>query len=556
MKLTSAFIALAALVGAGVNAQSQCGSLAVRKEIRSLSPTEWNRFASVTRAMQNSGWFGWFAFIHTQNFGTIHGNEMFFPFHRRFIRDFESVGQMFDRNFALPYWDELRDYASPSSSAVLSSNFLGSNGRDNSCVRDGVQNGWTLTYPNNHCLRRQYVNGDRINPWYSPEFIQSVLSRSTRMSQLRPGIEFSLHGTVHLALGGDMVQDYSPNDIVFWVHHANVDRVWSVWQLQNPNQNFWSMDGYDASGKAMTYTSPVPHYGDQVISTMRLGSNGMCFYYDNGNSVSSRQLSTPVAKRDGVQKCIPRPPTDSHPSTPVAMPPLVEGVFNNVNSLPVAADTYVQNTIAQKLPPVVLDKWFPTYTAGTPLGSNGTAPEVPPAPNVSIAIPVPPAYTAFPQPPAYTAVPPAPAYSTAPPSPAYSVAPSGGYYTTDTNDAVYSSANEEDVYSSIAQQSDAYSAIPAPTHVPSDAYNSQEEQQLYSEDYHVFELDDESGSLGLDGEGPKYPMPNPFPMPPSWVKMHGYPPDEVHKQYTIARDFVSDMNAAGYQSPFAKGASA
>ncbi|KAJ2475138.1 hypothetical protein IWW47_006561, partial [Coemansia sp. RSA 2052] len=238
MKLSSAFIALAALVGAGVNAQSQCPSSGLRKEIRSLSPQEWGRVSGVVRAMQNGGWLGWFAYLHNQNFNTIHGNEFFFPWHRRFVRDFEMVAQQIDRNFVLPYWDVLRDYANPAGSAVLSGNYLGSNGQGGQCVRDGLQNGWTMSFPNNHCLRRQYNAGNRINAWYSPEYIQSVLSRSTRMSQLRPGIEFSLHGAIHLGVGGDMLQTYSPNDFVFWLHHANIDRLWSVWQTMNPNQNF------------------------------------------------------------------------------------------------------------------------------------------------------------------------------------------------------------------------------------------------------------------------------------------------------------------------------
>ncbi|KAJ2318357.1 hypothetical protein GGI00_006606, partial [Coemansia sp. RSA 2681] len=117
MKLSSAFIALAALVGAGVNAQSQCPSNGLRKEIRSLSPQEWGRVSGVVRAMQNGGWLGWFAYLHNQNFNTIHGNEFFFPWHRRFIRDFEMVAQQIDRNFVLPYWDVLRDYANPAGSA-------------------------------------------------------------------------------------------------------------------------------------------------------------------------------------------------------------------------------------------------------------------------------------------------------------------------------------------------------------------------------------------------------------------------------------------------------
>ncbi|KAJ2446073.1 hypothetical protein GGF42_005799 [Coemansia sp. RSA 2424] len=471
MKLSSAFIAIVALVGAGANAQSQCSSNGLRKEIRSLSPQEWGRVSSVLRTMQSSGWLGWFSYLHNQNYLIVHGNELFFPWHRRYVRDFESIGQQIDRNFVLPYWDVLRDYANPAGSAVLSGNYLGSNGQAGQCVRDGLQNGWTMSFPNNHCLRRQYNGGNRINAWYSPEYIQSVLSRSTRMSQLRPGIEFSLHGAIHLGVGGDMLQTYSPNDFVFWLHHANIDRLWSVWQTMNPNQNFWSMDGVDNHGRPMGYGTRIPHYNDPVINTMRQGVNGMCFLYDNGGSVSNTRRSL-MDKRDNTKKCIARPP--------VSMPALVEGVFDDVNAVPVPADTYVQTTIAQKVPVAVLDKWFPTYTPG--VAPNNTA--------------------------SYSAVdiPSTPLYSNTPP----------------LDNAVNKCRN---------------SSLRNPSAV-------------YSEEYHVF------GPVKEGKSGPKYPMPNPFPNTNSFIKMHNYPISEIQKQYDLAREFVGDMNAAGYQSPFAKGATA
>ncbi|KAJ2908884.1 hypothetical protein GGI21_002437 [Coemansia aciculifera] len=420
--------------------------------------------------MQDSGWFGWFAYMHNQNYLIVHGSEYFFPWHRRYIRDFESVAQQIDRNFVLPYWDELRDYANPAGSAVMSSKYLGGNGQgSNRCVTNGLQGNWALSFPNRHCLQRQYNGGNRINSWSSPESIQSILSRSTKMSQLRPGIEYSLHGDIHIALGGDMLKPYSPNDFVFFLHHANLDRLWSLWQIMNPVQNFWSMDGVDNNGRPIGYGTPLPHYNDPIISTMRLGMNNMCFFYDNGGSVTSRSLD----KRDTTgQKCIPRPPA--------AIPALVEGVFNDVNALPVPADAYVHTTIAQKLPAPVLNKWFPTYTPG--VGLNNTV-----------------------------------SYSAAdiPSTPIYSNTPPVGNVSGECKD--------------------------------NSLYNSAE---VYSEEYHAFDL--ASDAKG----GPKYPMPYSSPMTDSFIKMHNYPMSEIRKQRALALEFVRDMNAAGYQSPFAKGATA
>ncbi|KAJ1901596.1 hypothetical protein LPJ66_000681 [Kickxella alabastrina] len=516
MKLTTALVTIAALVTVGANAQA-CSSNVVRKEVRSHTTAEWARVTKVVKLLQDSGWFTWFAYLHTANFGTIHGCEIFLPFHRRFLRDFESVGQMYDKQFALPYWDELRDYANPATSTVLSSSYLGGNGQgSDSCVANGIQANWSMGYPNKHCLRRNYNSGTKISAWYSPEFIQSLMSRSTKMSELRPSFEYSLHGSVHLALGGDMVMDWSPNDFAFWVHHANIDRLWFVWQMQNPNQNFWSIEGVDIKGKALTYGTLLPNYNENLLSTMQPGYNNMCFFYDNGSTVSrKRSLHN---KRD-QRKCLHRPSTQ--------MPSLVEGVFENVDDVPVAADTYVKDTIVASLPKDVLNKWFPTYTAIPATGYNNTIDNV---------------------------IPPVPALDDT------------GVHTT-TEEAVVSdaytsaavSSDDEylsDVDSSLpeylsSQEESEYSAIPIPT--DESEVNSVQESAVYSEAYVAFDYEENPDIYGIDGVGIKYPMPNPFPLTPQWVAMHNLSPEVIHENYQQAKEFVRDMNVAGYQSPFAKG---
>jgi tyrosinase len=42
---------------------------------------------------------------------------------------------------------------------------------------------------------------------------------------------------VHRWMGGTMVAMSSPNDPVFWLHHANIDRLWSDWIRQHQDQS-------------------------------------------------------------------------------------------------------------------------------------------------------------------------------------------------------------------------------------------------------------------------------------------------------------------------------
>jgi tyrosinase len=34
-----------------------------------------------------------------------------------------------------------------------------------------------------------------------------------------------------------MATSSSPSDPVFWLHHANIDRLWSKWQAKHPGAN-------------------------------------------------------------------------------------------------------------------------------------------------------------------------------------------------------------------------------------------------------------------------------------------------------------------------------
>ncbi|KAJ2656127.1 hypothetical protein IWW48_005177 [Coemansia sp. RSA 1200] len=347
MHYNLAFLALgfAQLSSRLANAQGGCSSIATRRDITSLSAQEWSRMESVLNRMQADGWFQRFADIHNREFGNIHGNDNFFPWHRRFLRDFEEVGQTYDPSFAVPYWDELRDSRSPASSRVLTSRLLGGNGFGG-CVKDGLEAGWTLGFPSSHCLVRQYDRGDQMQSWYSPEFIYSVMQRYNDMHGFREHIEYSIHGSVHLSVGGDMATYWSPNDFIFFLHHANLDRLWDQWQMSG---HAMTMDGTNQNGSPMSLGLPLPHYGDPVGSTMRMGVGRMCFRYaGNGGGARSRSASSQLA----------------------------------LVAAPLRGDLASADAGLSRLPRPVLEKWFPALARQVaPPAANATAKSSPvPAP--------------------------------------------------------------------------------------------------------------------------------------------------------------------------------
>jgi hypothetical protein len=47
-----------------------------------------------------------------------------------------------------------------------------------------------------------------------------------------------MHDLVHVWVGGTMSYMSSPNDPVFFLHHANIDRLWAQWQTAHPELDY------------------------------------------------------------------------------------------------------------------------------------------------------------------------------------------------------------------------------------------------------------------------------------------------------------------------------
>jgi tyrosinase len=84
-------------------------------------------------------------------------------------------------------------------------------------------------------------------------------------------LEQTPHGSIHNAVGGWMSQfNTAALDPIFWLHHANIDRLWSVWRARdsrdlNPTDPAWltkvSFEFHDAGGNVVSHTS------SQVVDT-------------------------------------------------------------------------------------------------------------------------------------------------------------------------------------------------------------------------------------------------------------------------------------------------
>ncbi|OLY83523.1 putative tyrosinase-like protein tyr-3 [Smittium mucronatum] len=273
----------------------RCSQITIRKEIRTLSTQEWGNIKNVLGYLQNDGTFARLAQEHTTLFGVVHGGPIFLPFHRRLVLDIEEAGKRYSPDFFVPYWDATRDYQSPEKSIVFSPDYMGGNGdpSNDNCITNGPEYGWNMSYPRPHCLRRVF-NGQNgtVKSWYSPETMTSTLQTSTSLDNFRSNLEFTLHGAVHLGVGGDMITPEAPNDFIFFLHHSNMDRLW--WKWQNAKES----NLMDYGGKNPQKTNPaslddlIDGYTDRVRDVMKIGYGRVCSLYDDVLPLPSLNFNT------------------------------------------------------------------------------------------------------------------------------------------------------------------------------------------------------------------------------------------------------------------------
>jgi tyrosinase len=173
-----------------------------------------------------------------------HGSSLFYPWHRILLCQFEIAlrAAANDQPIALPYWD----WNDSGASNPFTPDFLGGDG-------DAAQGGRVTTGPfafvidafpirvwdgatGDAGLRREF--GEDANSWLPTS---SDISAGLAKVPYWPGpssfervSEDVLHNPVHRWIGGNMADATSPNDPVFFLHHAFLDLLWERWKAQHP----------------------------------------------------------------------------------------------------------------------------------------------------------------------------------------------------------------------------------------------------------------------------------------------------------------------------------
>jgi tyrosinase len=172
-----------------------------------------------------------------------HGTWFFFPWHRMYLYWFERILRRAsgDPNFALPYWD----YSDPSQRLLplifrqpaSTSNPL-FEPRRRSSFNAGTRGLSSFDVDSSEAFRQTRF-ASRSLPYGFGGYPKSFSHSSGNHGAL----ESSPHDNVHVAIGGHMGDvARAARDPIFWLHHANIDRLWNRWlsmRRTNPTSSNW-----------------------------------------------------------------------------------------------------------------------------------------------------------------------------------------------------------------------------------------------------------------------------------------------------------------------------
>jgi tyrosinase len=230
----------------------------------------------------------------------IHGSPIFLPWHRELLRRLELDLQAIDSSVTLPYWDWTVDRTT--SSPLWHPDFMGGDGRaGDGRVMDGPfaydSGDWTLRYnerPEPDLKRELGASASTLpsaadasaclretpydeSPW-SESSDPSFRNRLEGWRHPPAGESVGMHNLVHVWVGGTMDYMSSPNDPVFFLHHANVDRIWARWQHAHPQLDYAPPSGGRAGDNR---NDPLEPWGAPTTVESVLDHHALGYSYDD-----------------------------------------------------------------------------------------------------------------------------------------------------------------------------------------------------------------------------------------------------------------------------------
>lgn len=159
-----------------------------------------------------------------------HGALLFLPWHRAYLAWFESTVRRLtgDDTWALPYWDYSN--SDNPSARHLPVEFTV---QKRMVAGESVENPLFSAVRDSRPLMTQNVDivAALSEPLFVRTFPKAGFGGTDRPGRYFGKVEDKPHNFVHGDIGGDMsLTTMAARDPIFWLHHANIDRLWEVWR--------------------------------------------------------------------------------------------------------------------------------------------------------------------------------------------------------------------------------------------------------------------------------------------------------------------------------------
>jgi tyrosinase len=274
----------------------------VRKDVKDLTAQEKKDFVQAIYKLKRTrsafgkrhiSYYDFLVYYHRRaangRVNGAHGGPAFLPWHREFLNAFEALlTNVSGKHIAVPYWDWT---SSASTLTMLGPDLMGGNGdpKDRYAVKTGPfrKGRWELKLrdlPGQRNPLRPNIDDAVDRPYIQRAFGRDPFARSLPTAadteavlgvsryDSRPWSDYSVakdsfrcaiegwsrldggdgigaHNQVHMFIGGSfgaqrnrqfgtITDATSPNDPIFWLLHANADRLWTKWQLENGRRNY------------------------------------------------------------------------------------------------------------------------------------------------------------------------------------------------------------------------------------------------------------------------------------------------------------------------------
>ncbi len=207
--------------------------LCQRKDQAVLTDTERSRYICAFNMLIADGTLGQLVDTHAE-MHMQHTNARLLPWHRVFLLLFEEALHNYHPDVCIPYWDWTR-------------------------AEEQHFPDWLAGFLPTVITPTQTIVVTR-SPASDANLASIAASTPGAMAETSYN-NFSspingIHGSVHIWVGGTMSDaSVSPADPVFWMHHANLDRLWWVW-YNSPQGNHQNppLTGSDAIMDPWVYT--------------------------------------------------------------------------------------------------------------------------------------------------------------------------------------------------------------------------------------------------------------------------------------------------------------